>query len=238
MRFVTLISVCAISNFAHAADIVSDPLLAKVYGEAKQYEKTTFATTMGWTTIAKGQRIDRILKYDPAKPAGQQWQYISRNGKPPEAKFLKDMAVTLKNEVPDGYSTAADILHDNRWTKSGGNDTSAEYTLAIDEKSKVIVDETNMARYLKTVMTIQLGDRPYIKSLTMMAPAPFSPRSGSSVKSMAIEYVYARRNDELIFLQSDKSKVDFKILFSSTLMDEAHSYETQGPRVPVQATLR
>jgi hypothetical protein len=211
-----------------AADIKSDALLGKVYAEAKQYENTTFATKLRWISVTEKGRADRIVQYDPVKG----WTYISRNGKPPEEKHLKAMAKAMKGQHPDGYGIIIDFLKDSRWTASTQNETTAVYTMIVDDKSKVMINDINMAKFLKTQITIELGDKPFVKSLTMVAPAPFSPRTGATVKSLNTSYSFDRRADGEVVTVQEISKAEFKIVLFNNKMDDSRTYSEIGKRVP------
>jgi hypothetical protein len=214
-----------------AADIKSDALLGKIHAEAKQYENTTFATHLRWTSVTDKGRADRIVHFDPAKG----WTYISRNGKPPEEKQLKAMAEAMKGQHPDGYAVVADFLKDNRWTASVQNETMVVYTLAVDDNSKVMINDINMAKYLKTQITVQLGDKPFVKSLTMVAPAAFSPRMGATVKSLNSSYSFDRRADGDVVPVQETNKADFKVVLFRNKMDDSRTYSDVGKRVPKPA---
>jgi hypothetical protein len=217
-----------------AADIKSDPVLAKVFAEAQQYENTVFATYIRWTSMTDKGRVDRVVHYDPAKG----WQYISRNGKPPEEKQLKAMIEATKDQHPDGYGMVVDFLRDNKWTPTVQNETTAVYTLAVDDKSKVIINDINMAKHLKTQISVQLGDKPYIKSLTMAAPTPFSPRMGATVKSLNSSYTYDRRSDGEVVPVQEVNKANFKIVLFSNQVDDTRVYSEVGKRIAKPAKPR
>jgi hypothetical protein len=227
MRHFALVFCILLTVPCTAADIKSDALLGKVYAEAKQYENTTFATHLRWTSMTSKGRADRIVHYDPVKG----WTYVSRNGKPPEVKQLKAMAEAMKGQYPDGYGIIADFLKDNRWTASAQTDTTAVYTMAIDEKSKVMINDINMAKFLKTQITIQTGDKPFVKSLTMVAPAAFSPRVGAKVKNLDSSYSFDRRADGEVVPVRETSKAEFKIVLFNNKMDDSRIYSEIGKRV-------
>ncbi len=208
-----------------AADIRSDPLLAKIYAEAQQYENTTFATHI--RSNQKGGD-ESVVHFEPAKG----WQLVSINGKPPEEKQIKSLLDGTKGQYPQGYAIMLDYLKDNRWVATSQNTTTATYTLKVDEKSKVMVNDMNMAKFLKTQLTIELGDKPYIKSLTMTSPAAFSPRFGAKVKSLFSSYSFDRRKDGDVVPVQEITKADFKIIVMSNQIDQTQVYSEVGKRVP------
>ena len=232
MRKIIFIIAILQATTVHANDLKSDPLLAKVYTEAQPYEHTTFPAKLHWTAVSKEGKAERIISYDPAKPTGQRWHYILRNGKPPEAKQVKSLTESFETEILEGYSIAADFLRD-KWTLTSNTDTAAVYTLIPDDNSKVIVQDINMVKFLKTQMVIEKGDKPYIKSLTMTSLAPFSPKLGAKVKSLDMQYFFDRRAGGDIVEVKETLKVDAKYFIISLTTDDTKVLEDVGKRVAV-----
>jgi hypothetical protein len=232
MRYLSFAVCLFLAIPAIAADIKNDPLLAKIYAEARLYDKTTFATTMAWTSIRKDERIERIVRFDPAKPQGQRWTYISRNGKPPEAKILKKFAEQMKDEYPNGYATVLDVIKDDVWQASNVTETSAVYTLIPGPNSKLILNGMNMAAFVKTQMVVALGDKPFVKTLTMVAPKEFSPKGGVKVKALSLTYQFDRHASGEIVAVRESNKADAKVVLFNMNLDDNRIYQNQGSRVP------
>ncbi len=235
MRF-ACISVCIfIAAPCFAADIKNDPLLAKIHAEALQHEKTTFSTLFNWISITKKERVERVVRYDPAKTEAQRWTYVSRNGKPPEPKKLENFMKNVKGDAPNGYGVILEFMKDSSWAAGAKTESGFVYTLVPDEKAKVEINGINMAKFLKLQMHIDGGDKPYVKLLTMIAPKPFSPRTGAKVNALSISYTFARQADGDIVPVSETNKADFKILMFGNQIDDSRFYREIGKRVPKPA---
>jgi hypothetical protein len=235
MRYVSLAACLLLATPCAAADIKSDPLLAKIHAEALQYDKTTFSTMFTWTSVTEKEHVDRVVRYDPSRPEAQRWTYVSRNGKPPEPKKLEGFTKIMKGESPNGYGVVLDFLKDSTWIAGPKTDTGTVYTLVPDDKAKVDVNGINMAKFLKVTMNIEAGDKPYIKSLSMIAPKAFSPRVGATVKALSFGYTFIRRADGDIIPVGEYNKAEFKILFMGNQVDDSRAYKEVGKRVPKPA---
>jgi hypothetical protein len=228
MQRVALVICAFLSTPCIAADIKSDTLLGTIYAEAAQYENTVAQANVRWINVSDKERTDNVMHFDPVKG----WQYIGRNGKPPEQKHFKEFAKWMKGIYPGSYSFVADFLRNNRWTATSKNETTAVYTLAVDSGSKVIIEDMNMAKHLKTQITIQLGEKPFLKTLTMDSFGPFSPRTGATVKYLNSNYIYNRRADGEVVPVTDNVKAEFKVLLFSSKSEDTQIYTDVGKRVP------
>jgi hypothetical protein len=232
MRFACLVASLCLSVSAIAADHKGDPHLAKIYAEALPYKNTTFSTLINWTSITKKERVERVVRYDPAKIEAQRWTYISRNGKPPEQKKLENFMKSVKGDSPNGYGLVVEFLEDSNWTAGPKTDSGIVYTMVPDDKAKVNINGINMAKFLTVKMYVDGSDRPYVKSITMVAPKAFSPRTGAKVNALSVSYTFARRAEGDIIAQSETNKADFKILMFGNQVDDTRVYKEVGKRVP------
>ena len=223
---------------AQAADatIKSDPLLARTYAEAKDYIGQNHAMQVNWRAQQKNEVIERVLRFDPAKPAGQRWAYLSRNGKPPEAKQLAGMAKQMKDESPDSYGIVGEWLRDASWQPGVGNERSASYTMIPGPNSKVMINGDNKVRDIKLVMVIDNGERPFVRSVSITAPKPFSPQMGATVKSLNIDYAFARQADGEIVPVSLSSRADVSAFFMKMNINDEQRFSQVSRRVPFAAT--
>jgi hypothetical protein len=222
-----------VAPLVQAADVTAktDPLLAKVLAEAASYENRAQAAHIRWQVRGQKEPIDRQVRFEPTRAAGERWIYLSRNGKPPEPDKLKKFKEQMRDAKPDGYGMMVDWLRTASWRPGVGNEMFVSYMMVPGPATMFKMENKNVAKDIRLDIVIAKGDRPYVSAVTVTAPKPFSPRFGGTVKVLKIEYIFDRLADGEIVPIRSSSFADVSIPFGKMKFDEVQTYSEVGKRV-------
>lgn len=177
----------AAPGFAQAAPQMSQVLaLAKKIGP-QGFERTTTRTD----TRDGGTKTVEVDRFDPSKPAGQQWTLLSVDGKAPTPDQNSDHQKTVNGgPVPGYYRIAAMLAGPNPTTTAQGNDTVFDWKrLPAGSLPMKGMDLTSDLAVSATVSMI--NSQPIVTQMRVAAPRPFRVMMLAKIDTMTVTSDYS-----------------------------------------------
>lgn len=155
--------------------------------------ETRYAYTRSLHLSTGDTRIDRVERYDPARPAGERWELLAIDGHPPDADDLAD----YDGDEDDGaafrlYHEVIGDLDPDEVDLVEMTPERAVYHLRETKTAFLDEDKKAFAKYLDSRLVVdRRGPLPYVAEIEIVAPESFRPSIAARINRFKTRFRYA-----------------------------------------------
>lgn len=208
--FLLAMVLLAPSAFAQEQGQADSPL-ARAVAEAKAQDQNThqYAYVRHTRINSKDEVLDRVERYDPARPDGDRWELLLVDGQVPGDDQVADYIKSDKNKKNDSdissvYSgIVADInLSDAELLEE--SDSEAVYRLLNVKSDFLGADGDELSGYLESrVVVDKSGSAPFVSLMRIYAPEPVKKGMVAKVNNFETAFSFIRHGQSMDVLPQE-----------------------------------